>query len=376
MSVKKRLFWSHILMFALPVAAYWLISFAADRLTLAWLLRQSYASLEDFRRQVLQAQQVSRILIIAALVLTLLIADRFLSRGVLNKIRSSLDQLSLGLRKLQEGDLSCRLPEDANDEFSPVRADFNATAAQLQQSVARVQQNEKNRQELLAGISHDLRSPLTSIRAYADGLLDGVAQTPEAQTQYLTIIRDKTRDLQALVNKLFLFSRMDLGENADHPEPISLKEELELLCRTLAPEYAEKGLDISLSCEGEGRVTADPDTLHRILSNVAENSLKYKSSPRGRLDIALSETPRYVSLTLRDDGPGVPNEALPHLFDAFYRADPSRSGQIPGSGLGLAIVSRAVRNMNGRIIARNAEPHGLLLEIQLPRLEQQESKEV
>ncbi|MBR5390158.1 MAG: HAMP domain-containing histidine kinase, partial [Clostridia bacterium] len=313
---------------------------------------------------------------IAVLMLTLLIADRFLSRGVLNKIHASLEQLSQGLRKLREGDLACRLPENAADEFSGLRADFNATAAQLQQSVAQVRESEKNRQELLAGISHDLRSPLTSIRAYADGLLDGVAQTPEAQIQYLTIIRDKTRDLQALVNKLFLFSRMDLGENADHPEPVSLRDELGLLCRTLAPEYAEKGLVISLSCSGEGRVMADPDTLHRILSNVAENSLKYKAASRGRLDISLSETPQYVSLTLRDDGPGVPREALPHLFDAFYRADPSRSGQIPGSGLGLAIVSRAVRNMRGRIIARNAEPHGLLLEIQLPRLAQLESKEV
>ena len=119
----------------------------------------------------------------------------------------------------------------------------------------------------------------------------------------------------------------------------------------------------------------DPDTLQRIVSNIAENSLKYKTAPRGRLDIALRETEDYVSLAFTDDGPGVDEEALPHVFDAFYRADPARSRSIGGSGLGLAIVSRAVRNMKGRILARNVQPHGLRLEIQLPRERKAEEKE-
>lgn len=369
MSVKKRLFWSHILMFVLPLAAYMLISTVTDRLTFTYLLHQSYASLADFQQQVAAAQRTARLLTLLGLLLMLFISDRFLTRGVLKKIHGSLDQLSQGLAQLKAGDLSCRLPEAPEDEFSSLRRNFNAAAAQLQQSVAQVQQNEQNRRELLAGISHDLRSPLTAIRAYAEGLLDGVARTEEDRRQYLTIIRDKTRDLQTLVNKLFLFSRMDLGRNEDHPEEVSLREELRLLCDSLAPDYQERGLTLTFSAEGEGRVMADPDTLQRIVSNIAENSCKYKTASRGRLDIVLRETPQYVSLTFTDDGPGVPPETLPKLFDAFYRADPSRTGSVPGSGLGLAIVSRAVRNMKGRILARNAAPHGLELEIQLPRKE-------
>ena len=197
---------------------------------------------------------------------------------------------------------------------------------------------------------------------------DGVARTEEDRRQYLTIIRDKTRDLQALVNKLFLFSRMDLGQNEDHPEPVSLAEELTLLHQVLAPEYAGRGLALTLTCAGpgEGRVLADPDTLHRVVANIAENSAKYGAAA---LNIALREEPSFVSVTFTDDGPGVPPEAMRHIFDAFYRADPARNEKIAGSGLGLAIVSRAVRNMKGRIIARNVQPHGLLLEIQLPKLE-------
>ena len=141
-----------------------------------------------------------------------------------------------------------------------------------------------------------------------------------------------------------------------------------LLHQVLAPEYAGRGLALTLTCAGpgEGRVLADPDTLHRVVANIAENSAKYGAAA---LNIALREEPSFVSVTFTDDGPGVPPEALPHIFDAFYRADPARNEKITGSGLGLAIVSRAVRNMKGRIIARNVQPHGLLLEIQLPKLE-------
>ena len=110
------------------------------------------------------------------------------------------------------------------------------------------------------------------------------------------------------------------------------------------------------------------DGVRRICSNIVENSCKYGASA---LAVTLREMPSYLSVTFADNGPGVPQEALPHIFDAFYRADPARSAKTAGSGLGLAIVSRAVRNMGGRIIAKNAQPQGLTLEIQLPRLEQE-----
>ncbi len=368
MSVKKRLFWSYILMFALPLAVYLLFSLLADRLSWIWLLEQRFTSMAHFQQMVQRTELFSRYFTLAGLVGTLLIVNRILSRGVLNTIQRSLDELSTGLRHLREEDLAVRLPADREDEFAALRADFNAAAARLQQLVEQERQSEKSRQELLAGISHDLRSPLTSIRAYAEGLLDGVAQTEEARRQYLTIIRDKTRDIQGLVNKLFLFSRMDLGRNEDHPEPVSLLEELTLFSDVLTPEYAEKGLEIQLDLPQKSpcRVLADPETLRRVTGNIVENSAKYGAKT---LRIALRQEPAFVSMTFADDGPGVPPEALPHIFDAFYRADPARNEMISGSGLGLAIVSRAVRNMNGRIIAKNLPTHGLLLEIQLPRLE-------
>ena len=373
MSVKKRLFWSHILMFALPLLTYLLFSFLADRLSWLYLLQQRFSSMQDFQYHVRLTEHFSRWFTLGGLLLTLLAVNLMLSRGVLKKIEGSLNQLSDGLRRLREGELSYRLPQEQTDEFSAVRADFNAAAQRLEQLEQEHLQSEHNRQELLAGLAHDLRSPLTNIRAYTEGLLDGVARDEESRRQYLTIIRGKTVDLQALVNKLFLFSRMDLGRNEDHPEEVVLHEELQQLHAVLAPDYANKGMAVDYHFPQApcSRILADPDTLHRIVSNIAENSCKYGAT---QLDITLQELPGFVSVAFADNGPGVPSESLPHLFDAFYRADPARNEKISGSGLGLAIVSRAVRNMGGGIIARNrcdGEPdsHGLLLEIRLPRLE-------
>ncbi len=367
MTLKKRLFWSYFAMFVLPLLAYLLVSWLSDKLLVSFLLAQTYYSLDDFQNKLAAAQRIARYVTVGVMLLTTGLTGLFLSNGILKRIADSLDQLSKGLGKLSAGDLTVRLPEDEDDEFSVVRADFNTAARKLNSSVEQVRQNEKNRQELLAGISHDLRSPLTSIRAYTEGLMDGVAQTEEARTQYLTIIRDKTLDMQALVERLFLFSRMDLGHNQDHPEIIVLGEEIRLICSALSPEYSDRGLNIVFSSECASQVVADPDTIQRIVSNIAENSLKYRQGENAELDIRVRGAEKYVSVTFTDNGPGVDPEALPKLFDAFYRSDPSRTGSVPGSGLGLAIVSRAVRNMDGRITARNVQPHGLQLEICLPK---------
>ena len=155
MSVKKRLFWSHILMFALPMLTYLLFSLLADRLSWLYLLQQRFSSMEDFQHHVRLTEQFSRWFTLGGLTLTLLIVNRFLSRGVLKKIEGSLRELSEGLRHLREGDLGCRLPLEEDDEFAAVRTDFNATASQLQRLVEEQQQNERNRQELLAGLEEN-----------------------------------------------------------------------------------------------------------------------------------------------------------------------------------------------------------------------------
>ena len=296
--------------------------------------------------------------------LTILMTNRFLTRFVVRKIEEPLDLLSEGARRLGDGDLDYRIAYTGKDEFAPVCGAFNEMAARLKESVERTRRDEESRKELLAGISHDLRSPLTSIRAYVEGLLDGVAKTEEAKQRYLRTIHTKAEDIDRLVSQLFLYSKLDLEGVPMEMRPIRLDEFISGFVEESAPDGRVHGLEITAEYLAPVTVSADPGQLRRVLSNILENSIKYKSREMGHLRITLEESGR---LTLADDGPGVPEEALPKLFDVFYRSDPARKNPAGGSGLGLAIAAKAVQGMGGTIRARNGSGGGLSIEITLPR---------
>ena len=298
--------------------------------------------------------------------LTILMTNRFLTRFVVRSIEEPLDLLSDGARRLGDGDLDYRITYTGKDEFAPVCGAFNEMAARLKESVERTRRDEESRKELLAGISHDLRSPLTSIRAYVEGLLDGVAKTEEAKQRYLRTIHTKAEDIDRLVSQLFLYSKLDLEGAPMEIRPIRLDEFVSSFVEEAAPDSRIHGLEITAAQLAPVTVSADPEQLRRVLSNILENSIKYKDKETGRLCITLEENGRLV---LADDGPGVPEDALPKLFDVFYRSDPARKNPAGGSGLGLAIASKAVQSMGGTISAYNVPDGGLAIKITLPKEE-------
>ena len=304
--------------------------------------------------------------------LTILMTNRFLTRFVIRRIEEPLDLLSEGARRLGEGDLEHRIVYAGKDEFAPVCDAFNEMAARLKASVERTRRDEESRKELLAGISHDLRSPLTSIRAYVEGLLDGVAQTAEAKQRYLRTISTKAEDIDRLVSQLFLYSKLDLEGVPMEMRPIRLDTFIASFVEDAAPDSHTRGLEVSAEQLAPVTVSADPAQLYRVLSNILENSIKYTDKETGHLRITLEESGRLV---LADDGPGVPAEALPKLFDVFYRSDPARKNPAGGSGLGLAIAAKAVRSMGGTIQAFNVPDGGLAIAIMLPKEERGDAED-
>ena len=301
--------------------------------------------------------------VIFVVFLTVLMTNRFLTRFVVRKIEEPLDLLSEGARRLGAGDLDYRIAYAGQDEFAPVCGAFNEMAARLKESVEHTHRDEESRKELLAGISHDLRSPLTSIRAYVEGLLDGVAKTEEARQRYLCTIRTKAEDIDRLVSQLFLYSKLDLEGVPMELRPIRLDEFVAGFVEEAAPDSRTHGLEVTAEQLAPVTVSADPEQLRRVLSNILENSIKYKAKETGHLRITLEKGGRMI---LADDGPGVPEEALPKLFDVFYRSDPARKNPAGGSGLGLAIAAKAVQGMGGTIRACNGPNGGLAVEIILP----------
>ena len=301
------------------------------------------------------------------LLLIIFLTNRFLTRFVFRRISEPLKTLSEGVHQIRDGNLSHRIAYSEKDEFLPICEDFNEMAERLRTSVEQLQKEEESRKELLAGISHDIRSPLTSIRAYVEGLLDGVAVTPEKQRAYLCVIQKKTVDIDEMVRKLFLFSKMELGEFPYSAERMDVVNEIRDFVLASAEEYWRRGLQIRIEMPPSPLIIqADPTYFRSILSNLLDNSAKYKEKIVGTAVITAEVAGIYCRLQVDDDGPGVPAEALSRLFDVFYRSDPSRKNPHQGSGLGLAIVAKTLERMGGSICAENLPEGGLRITMKIP----------
>lgn len=308
---------------------------------------------------------VSAGVIFLTVILSVLLTNRFLTKFVFRHIAEPLNVLADGVRQIRDGNLDYRMVYEQQDEFAPVCAAFNEMALRLKDSVDRTQRQERSRRELLAGISHDIRSPLTSIQAYVEGLLDGVAKTPEAQRRYLETVRTKAGDLEHMVSQLFLLSKLELGEEPGQPCVLQLDELIRQIAGALENEYSQKVMELELQLE-PCTVYADPVQFGRVLNNILENSVKYKEKERGKVRLSLQKEGEDCLISIGDDGPGVPEESLPRLFEVFYRSDPARQNPHQGSGLGLAIAARIVHGMGGEIWAKNIPGGGLLVEMRLP----------
>lgn len=298
----------------------------------------------------------------------ILLTNRFLTSFVFKRIIMPLETLVYGVHQIRDGNLDYHIEYNEKDEFQEICSDFNEMAHRLLDSVKTRQKDEANRKELIAGISHDLRTPLTSIKAYVEGLETGVASTPETQKRYLDTIKNKTSDLEHIVSQLFLFSKLDIGEFPLYLEKVDIGKELSNIVVNLSEEYKEKGLIIKMTQNVKDIcIQADIVQLRNAVINVLENSVKYKNKEQGQMKISCEDKDSYVAIILEDNGPGVNDEALEKLFDVFYRTDPSRSNPSKGSGLGLSITAKILEQLDGTIKAENVKEGGLAIIMILPK---------
>ncbi|KZL91724.1 sensor histidine kinase [Clostridium magnum] len=308
------------------------------------------------------------IIVTLFIIIIIILTNRFLTRFVFKSIITPLDTLVYGVHQIRDGNLNYHIEYEGKDEFAGVCSDFNEMAQRLLDSVNARQKDEANRKELIAGISHDLRTPLTSIKAYVEGIEKGVASTPETQKRYLDTIKNKTNDLEHIVNQLFLFSKLDIGEFPLYLEQINIGKEVSNMVASLSEEYQKKGLSIELTQNVEN-VYAQIDIVQfrNAVINILENSVKYKTEERGQMKISCQEEGPNVAITLADNGPGVSSEAIEKLFDIFYRGDRARTNPSKGSGLGLSITAKILEKLGGSIRAENVPEGGLAIIMILPK---------
>ena len=300
------------------------------------------------------------VILVISIALSIYFTNRILIKFIFRNIEKPLDLLLKGFEELKKGNLDYEIRYKNDDEFKPVFLTFNEMAARLKESVETVKKEEEKSRELMASLSHDLRSPLTSIKAYVEGLIDGVAKNEDQKIRYVKTIRDKTEELEKIVNRILSYTKMEVIKEDEELKIMRLDLFLKSLIENIKDDYRERGLDITLKTTPLS-YAFNSFLLEEIVFNIADNSLKYKNKDRACLIIELKND----TLTFKDDGPGIKEEDKEKIFDLFFREDEARADRRKGSGLGLAIVKRASERLNAKVSSKNGENGGLIIEIAL-----------
>lgn len=305
--------------------------------------------------------------IIAFFVMLSVGVNGFMSWWISKSIFNPLQKLSMGTKEIREGNLEKTIDYTKMDEFGDVCLDFDEMRVYLKESVEQRLQDESRRKELITGISHDLRTPLTSISGYLDGLIDGIADTPEKRMRYYQAMKTRTGDLISLAEALSEYCRLDSTHFHYNLEIADARQYIEHYLETYRADMEENEVKVTFVCEAEQySVHLDKQEMKRVFDNLFTNTIRYREDLRSNLNITLNHNSDkdVTEIGFEDNGPGVPEESLKKVFDSFYRVDHSRIEVGKGSGIGLAVVKEIIRGHGGTVRAENRK--GLAIIIELP----------
>ncbi|WHY02147.1 HAMP domain-containing sensor histidine kinase [Neobacillus sp. DY30] len=307
--------------------------------------------------------------ILFGLCLLILIATNgLLAYFVSKSIIKPINQLKKAAHFIKSGNLEHSITITRHDEIGQLTQAFEEMRIQLKESHEIQKQYEDNRKELIAHISHDLKTPITSIKGYIEGIRDGVADTPEKKARYIQTIYTKAVDMDHLIDELFLFSKLDLGKIPFDFERVDIKDYLTDYFEELSFDLRKQNVDLhfQFAPQGHYHVLADREKFKRVLANIINNSLKYMDKDKKELIISMRSTNNNVEISIADNGPGIPEESIPFIFNQFYRAEQSRNKVTGGSGLGLSIAKMIIEEHNGVINLESTLTVGTKIIICLP----------
>ncbi len=289
-----------------------------------------------------------------------------LTSRVTGRLSATLKELRRAADDLREGDLDHEILSCRERELDELAQSLEGVRQRLKAASLAEAAAQEERGLLMANLSHDLRTPVTAIKGYVEGIRDGVANTPEKRDHYLEVVYAKTLVLEGLVGNMTDFSEYELGRMQYHFERV----ELSAFLADLIPEYQAdvRGREMAFVAKplaSPATVTADRGKLKRVLDNLVSNAVKY-GRPGGTVVLAAEGYRQGVILSVSDDGRGIPEEALAHVFDSFFRADAARSSSVPGSGLGLAICKSIAESHHGKLWLTSREGEGTHAYLYLP----------
>ena len=314
-----------------------------------------------------------RTILISAVILS--VTAILLNRWLRKSFFRPLDELNKAMHHIRDGNFEYALKPDEAEDFHELYLNYEDMRLRLKESAEEKLMHERQNRILISNISHDLKTPVTSIKGYAEGLIDGVANTPEKRQNYIQTIYNKANDMDQLINELTLYSNIDSDKIIYNFRKISVSDYFGDCVEEIGVDMESRGIQLNYVnlVSPETLIIADPEQMKRVINNIISNSVKYMDKERGRIDFRILDEQDAVRVEIEDNGKGIGARDLPNIFERFYRTDSSRNSLQGGSGIGLSIVKKIIEDHGGYIWATSREGEGTCMHFVLRKYREQDT---
>lgn len=299
-----------------------------------------------------QVSIIAKDLLFTATVI-LVFTDLSIGLWIYRSIATPLVKLKKATQNIKEGNLDFVLEVDGDDEFSELCRDFEEMRKRLKESAEEKVLMDKENKELISNISHDLKTPITAVKGYVEGIMDGVADTPEKIDRYVKTIYNKTNEMDHLINELTFYSKIDTNRIPYTFSKLNVEDYFSDCAEEVGLELETRGIELVYAnyVEDNVQVIADGEQIRRVIHNIISNAIKYMDKPKGIIQIRIKDVGDFIQVEIEDNGKGIAAKNLPSIFDRFYRTDVSRNSSKGGSGIGLSIVKKILEDHGGKVWA-------------------------
>lgn len=300
---------------------------------------------------------------IVSIIIILIFTACMLSAWIHTSLMKPIKKLQVAAQNIKEGNLDFTIEAEGDDEIGELCKDFEEMRQRLKESTEEKMRAEQESKTLISNIAHDLKTPITAVKGYAEGILDGVADSPEKKEKYLRTIYNKASEMDTLINELTLYSKIDTNRIPYNFAKINVSDYFDDCIEELGLDLEAKNVGLAYFnyTDAETVIIADPEQLRRVINNIVGNSCKYFDKQKGLINVRIKDVGDFIQVEIEDNGRGIAPRDLPYIFDRFYRTDASRNSATGGSGIGLSIVKKIIEDHGGKIWATSKESIGTVM---------------
>ena len=298
-----------------------------------------------------------------AIIIILALTSGLLIAWIYQCVVVPLGRMKIATQNIKDGNLDFELEIEADDEIGQLCRDFEEMRLRLKETSVEKVEYDKRSKELISNISHDLKTPITAIKGYVEGIMDGVADTPEKMERYIRTIYNKANDMDMLINELTLYSKIDSNRIPYNFNTLFVNEYFDDCATDLKVDLDSRGVEFDYLnyVEDNVKIIADAEQLKRVINNIISNSVKYMDKTEKKINLRVKDVGDFIQIEIEDNGKGIGTKELPYIFERFYRTDASRNSATGGSGIGLSIVKKIIEEHGGKIWATSREGIGTIM---------------